>query len=152
MANTSVPLGPGTLTLGTGTPKDFSCEILGGKVTHDYSEVGSSRTMMCGDVRPASEVRSDGLAFDVENDLSAAGLYAYLMANDLTTVTFDYTPNTAAGHKWAGSIVLKLPSEIGADEFGQPIVSSVEWQGVGAFTYTPKVAGQTSAPAQQGTT
>jgi hypothetical protein len=93
--------------------------------------------MMCGDVRPASEVRNDGLAFDVENDLSAAGLYAYLMENDLTSVTFEYTPNTAAGHAWDGTIVLKLPSEIGADEFGQPIVSSVEWSGVGAFNYTP---------------
>ena len=58
------------------------------------------------------------------------------MTNDLTTVVFAYTPNTANGAKWAGSVQLTLPAEIGAGAFGEPIVSSVEWVGVGKFTFT----------------
>ena len=132
----SVPFGPGTMTIGT-TPLDFSCEVLGGKVTHSYEDVGESRTMLCGTERPASKKRTDGLTFNLENDLTAAGLYAYLVTNDLTEQTFAYEPNTANGASWAGTIQLTLPSEIGADEFGAPIVSAVEWAGVGSFTFTP---------------
>lgn len=137
----TVPLGPGTLKLGpTATAVDFSCEVAGGKVTHAYEEIGESRTMLCGSVKPASKNRTDGLAFDLENDLGAAGMYKFLHDNDLTEVEFEYVPNTAAGAKWAGKIVATLPAEVGADEFGAPIASSVEWAGVGAFTFTPATA------------
>ena len=142
----SVPFGPGTITIGA-TPLDFTCEVLGGKVTHTYDDVGDARTMLCGTKRPSSKDRTDGLAFDVENDLTAAGLYAYLMTNDLTEQDFDYTPNTANGATWAGTVQLTLPGEIGADEFGSPIVSSVEWAGVGVFTFTPGAGGATTARA-----
>lgn len=134
-----VPFGPGTLTLGDpGT--DFSCEVSGGRVTHSYEEIGSARTMLCGTVRPAARARNDGLAFDVENDLGGSGLYQFLMDNDMSEIAFAYTPNNAAGAKWDGTIVATLPSEIGATEFGSPVVSSVEWAGVGAFTFTPATA------------
>jgi hypothetical protein len=133
---TFVTFGPGTMTLGA-TPQAFDCEVLGGKVTHAYEDVGEARTMLCGTVRPSSKARTDGLAFELENDLSATGLYKYLLTNDLTNVVFAYTPNTARGAKWAGTVQLTLPAEIGADEYGAPIVSSVEWAGVGAFTFTP---------------
>lgn len=135
----SVPFGPGTMTIGT-TPLAFECEVLGGKVTHAYEDVGEARTMLCGTERPSSKKRTDGLSFNLENDLGAAGLYAYLVENDLTEVVFDYTPNTANGASWTGSVQLTLPAEIGADEFGAPIVSAVEWAGVGAFTFTPAAA------------
>jgi hypothetical protein len=131
--------GPGTVTVGA-APLEFSCEVLGGKVTHAYEDVGESRTMLCGTVRPASKTRTDGLAFELENDLTAAGLYSYLLANDLTSQPFVYTPNTADAASWAGSVQLTLPAEIGADQFGSPIVSAVEWAGVGAFTFTPAAA------------
>lgn len=137
----TVPLGPGTLKLGpTATATDFSCEVSGGKVTHAYEEIGESRTMLCGTVKPASQTRNDGLAFELENDLGAAGMYAFLHANDLTEVDFEYVPNTVAGAKWAGKIVATLPGEIGADAFGAPIASAVEWAGVGKFTFTPSTA------------
>lgn len=132
----SVPFGPGTITIGA-TPLDFTCEVLGGKVTHTYEDVGEARTMMCGTERPASKRRADGLGFDLENDLTAAGLYAYLVTNDLSEQPFTYTPNTAQASKWVGSVQVTLPAEIGADEFGAPIVSTVEWAAVGAFTFTP---------------
>lgn len=136
----STPFGPGTITIGATTPLDFSCEVLGGKVTHAYEDVGEARTMLCGTERAASKKRTDGLSFALENDLSAAGLYAFLISNDLTEQSFDYTPNTAGGASWAGTVQLTLPTDIGADEFGSPIVSGVEWAGVGEFDFTPATA------------
>lgn len=134
--------GPGTLKLGLveDTLTDFSCEVSGGKVTHAYEEVGESRTMLCGTSKPASKVRTDGLAFELENDLTAAGLYQFLLTNDLAEVFFDYIPETAGAAAWAGKVQATLPAEIGADEFGSPIVSSVEWTGVGAFVFTAATA------------
>jgi len=127
------------MTIGT-TPLSFDCEVLGGKVTHTYSDIGSARTMLCGDERPVSRKREDGLTFNLENDLTTTGLYAYLLANDLTEQPFEYTPNTANGAEWTGTVQLTLPADIGADEFNAPIISSVSWSGVGAFTFTPGTA------------
>jgi hypothetical protein len=131
-------LGEGTLTLGT-TPTDFSGEVLGAKITHEYNEIGEARTMLDGSVRPASVQRADGFTASVENDLTAAGLYSYLEDNDQTEVAFEFVPNTASGATWSGTVQVRLPAEVGADEFGTPIVSDVELPGVGLFTFTPGV-------------
>jgi hypothetical protein len=142
----SVPFGPGTMTIGA-TPYAFECEVLGGTVTHAYEDVGEARTMLCGTARPSSKSRTDGLTFNLENDLSATGLYAYLVENDLTEVPFAYEPNTASGATWTGTVQLTLPESIGADAFGSPIVSSVAWAGVGAFTFTPATVTAAEAEA-----
>lgn len=142
------PFGPGTVTVGaTGTELDFSGEVLGGKVTHTYEDSGEARTMLNGDVRPASKNRTDGLTFNLENDLTSAGLYAWLITNDLTEQDFAYTPNTPGAASWAGTIQVTLPADIGADEYGTPIISSVEWAGVGAFTFTPATASPLASAA-----
>lgn len=131
--------GPGTIELGaTGSEVDFSGEVLGGSVGHEYSEVGEARTMLSGDKRGASETRTDSLTFNLENDLTAAGLYQFTITNDGVDVPFTYTPNTTAAATWAGTVTIKLPGTVGADEFGQPLVSDVTWNGVGAFTFTPQ--------------
>lgn len=133
--------GPGTIEIGeVGAEADFAGEVLGGRVTHAYEEIGESRTMLDGTVRSASTKRTDGLAFTVENDLTAAGLYSTLFTGDGDEVPFTYTPNTAGAATWAGTVKLSLPGEVGADEFGAPIVSEVELAGVGAFTFTPETA------------
>lgn len=133
--------GPGTIEIGdTGSEVDFAGEVLGGSVTHTYEEIGESRTMLDGSVRAATRKRTDGLSFTVENDLTAAGLYSTLFNGDGTDKSFTYTPNTAGGAAWAGTITLALPESVGADEFGAPIVSTVELAGVGAFTFTPETA------------
>lgn len=136
MPATVTPLGDGTVTVGE-TPLDFSCEVVGAKITHEYEEITEERTRLCGTVIPAQEQRGDGFTADLENDLTAAGLYSYLQTNDLQAVPFNFVPNTASGASWDGTVVLKLPSDVGADEYGEPIVSSVEWQAVGTFTFTP---------------
>jgi hypothetical protein len=129
-------LGDGTLTLGT-TPTDFSGEVLGAKVTHEYEDIGEKRTMLDGTIRPAQQKRTDGFTASVENDLTASGLYEYLQTNDLVEVALAFTPNTADGASWAGTVVATLPSEVGSDEYGSPIVSDIELKGVGTFSFTP---------------
>jgi hypothetical protein len=139
VASKWVPLGPGTLTLGT-APKDFSGECLGASVKHTYTDVGDNRIMLDGTARAASKVRVDGFKCKVENDLTANGLYQFLQTNDLTDQAITYTPNTAGAAKWAGTVKVQLPDEIGADEFGKPIISEPEWDasgGTGKFTFTP---------------
>lgn len=134
-----VELGPGTVTVtvGTGTEKDFSGEVLSATVKHDYEDVGETRTMLDGSKRGAGQTRSDGISLSVENDLTAAGLYSYLIANDGQKATVEFTPSTAAGASWSLSgVTLRLPSEVGADEYGAPLASEVEWVG-GLATFTP---------------
>lgn len=129
-------LGPGTVTLGS-APKDFSGEVLGAKITHEYEDIGEARTMLDGTVRPASKRRNDGFSASVENDLTAAGLYKFLLDNDLQQVPLTFTPNSADGAEWEGTVVATLPGEVGSDEFGSPIVSEIELEGVGTFSFTP---------------
>lgn len=136
MPSTWEPLGPCTILLGTAPGTDFAGEFKNVKLTHAYEEIGEARTMLDGTERPTTEKRTDGVTADIENDLTAAGLYQYLYTNDLTQTAIVIT-QTDSGASWTGNVKLKLPADVGADEFGQPIVSSVEWAGVGAFTFTP---------------
>lgn len=133
-----VELGPGTVTVqvGSGDATDFSGEVLSATVKHDYEDVGETRTMLDGSKRGAGQVRTDGIALSIENDLTAAGLYQYLVTNDGAAATVVYTPNTAAGASWTlTGVVLRLPAEVGADEYGSPLASEVDWTGgTAAFT------------------
>lgn len=142
MPATFTNLGPGTLTVGTGTPQDFSCEVLSAAITHEYEDVGEARTMLCGEVRQAGRKRTDGFKASIENDLSATGMYAYLagLGENPAPVDITYTPNTADAASWALEVVPLLPAEIGADEYGAPLASEIEWPGVGLATYTPATA------------
>lgn len=127
-------LGPGTFTLGA-TPTDFSGEVLGARITHEYEDIGESRTMLDGTVRPASKRRVDGFTASVENDLTGAGLYKYLLDNDMQQVAFEFVPSTGDGATWSGTVLCTLPGEVGSDEYGSPIVSDIELEGVGAFSF-----------------
>ena len=128
-------LGPATFTIGEpGT--DYAGEARNFFITHAYEEVGDTRTMLDGTKRFAPETRADGLRADFENDLTAAGLYAYLYTNDLTTVPVTFTL-IDGGAAWTGTAKLHLPADIGADEFGAPVVSSVEWRA--DLTFTPAI-------------
>jgi hypothetical protein len=135
-----VTLGPGDVTIqvGTGgTATSFACEFANARVLHEYEDVGDARTMLCGQKRAAGKARYDGFGGELENDLSAAGLYKFLMDNDLEPATVSFIPNTDDGAQWVISgLPLTLPEEIGADEFGAVIVSEVEWTG-GTATFTP---------------
>ncbi len=135
---TYTKLGPGTVkvTVGTGSAEDFSGEVLSATVNHEYEDVGESRTMLDGSVRGAGQRRTDGISLSIENDLTAAGLYQYLMDHDGELATVDYVPSTADGAAWKiDGVTLRLPDSVGADEFGSPLASEVEWSG-GAASFT----------------
>jgi len=141
------PLGPGTLTVkaGTGTQAtEFACEVLGASVTHDYEE-NDTRRMLCGTVRGGGGSRTDGFKADLENDLTASGLYKFIFDHDLQTAEVTFTPNTVDGAHWViTGVTLQLPDEIGADEFGNPIASKIEWKG-GVAAFTPSTAAATTS-------
>jgi hypothetical protein len=133
------PFGPGTITVGT-VPLDFSCEVLGGKIGHEYEDVGSTRTTLCGERRGARKRRTDRVKLKLENDLTATGLYAWLQSRpdpeNPDPEPIVYTPNTEGGAKWEGSIFPTLPGEIGADEYESPIGSEVDWEADGLLAFT----------------
>lgn len=139
MPATWEPLGPATITIGADPGTNFSGEFKNVKITHAYEEIGEARTMLDGTERPATEKRTDGVTGDVENDLTAAGLYQYAYTNDLTQQAI-VIEQTGSGATWAGTIKVKLPADVGGDAFGEPIVSAIEWTGVGAFTFTAGTA------------
>lgn len=134
---TTTKFGPGTLELGS-VPTDYSCEVLGGTVNHEYEDATDARTTLCGDIIAGQTTRKDGVTFQLVNDLTTAGLYAYLMANDLTEVDISYEPFTG-GASWSGKVQLRLPDTIGADEFGADLESEVTWPAVGKLTFTAAV-------------
>lgn len=139
MPATWEPLGPCTveLTIGEpGTPVDFAGEFKNGFVLHEYTEVGEAWTSLDGTEHPTTEKRADGFRGDTASDLTAAGLYQFLYTNDLALATLTFTQETS-GAAWTGEVKLKLPAEVGADEFGAPVVASIEWRAPGVFTYTP---------------
>jgi hypothetical protein len=131
-------LGPGTVTIDVGdTPLDFSAEVKGAKIMHSYDETSDAVTYLDGSQSPATQQRTDGFAASLDNNLTAAGLYQFLVTNDLAEAQITFTPNTGAGATWSGSVILTLPDEIGTDDMGTPIASEVDWSAIGTFTYTP---------------
>jgi hypothetical protein len=148
--STSVALGPGTMTLHVksdtaGQPVDFACEVANASITHTYADVGEAKTMLCGHSKGTSRARTDGFTASLENDLTDTGLYNLLIEHDMKVAELVYTPSTEAGASWAGDVTLALPATIGADKFGAPIVSDIQFTSPGKFTFTPAPA--PAAPA-----
>jgi hypothetical protein len=137
-----VTFGPGTVSVkvGAGAAKQFEAECKSAAITHEYEDVGENTTYMDGHTHGGSKSRTDGFKASLDNNLGAAGLYKFLVDNDLSEADLEYTPNTGAGAKWAGKVTLTLPSELGADEYGAVLASDVEWAGVGTFTFTAATA------------
>ena len=134
----TVKFGPGTLTYtvgSPGTPQEFSQEVKSGGVNHSYEEVGEATTYLDGTTVPAGEVRADSLTYEADFDLSATGLYQFLLTNDLQDATVEFTPNTTAGASWTGTVRLKLPESATAESFGALISGSVEHMFIGPVTF-----------------
>lgn len=134
--------GPGTVTytVDAGTPVSFAGEVKGGGINHAYEEVGEAITYLDGTGDPASEVRGDSVTFECDFDLSASGFYNFMWTNDTLDAAIVYTPNTAGGASWAGTVRVKLPETASADAFGAKISGTVNHQFVGNATFTPATA------------
>lgn len=130
--------GPGTvsLTVGGGTASSFEQEVKGGGVKHEYEDVGEDTTYLDGTTDPAGKQRSDSVTLDCDFDLSsAAGFYGFLYSNDLQDAEIEFTPNSAAGATWTGTVRLQLPEEASADEFGAKMTGTVTLDFVGPCVF-----------------
>lgn len=138
MAWTKFGAGTVNYTVGaTGTPVEFSQEVKGGGINHEYEAVGEATTYLDGSEDPAGEKRADKLTLDCDFDLGSTGFYAFLYDNDLADAEVTFTPNTAAAASWAGTVRLKLPDGATADEFAAKISGTVEHSFVGPVVFTP---------------
>ena len=126
--------GPGTVVIGD----DYSGEVLSFTVNHAYTEAGSKRTMLNGDIRRAKKVRdTDSVTMGIEPDLTANGLYYYIQTNDLTEETLTYTPSTEDGAAWSGLVELALPESVDGSEFGAALTASITLSAVTTLVFTP---------------
>lgn len=125
--------GPGTVTLGS----DYSGEVLSFTVNHAYAEVGSTRTMLSGDIRRAKKRRDpDSVTLTFEPDFTTSGLYSMLQTSDLEEETLTYVPNTADGATWSGLVELSLPESVEGAEFGAPVTSSLTLNCITTLDFT----------------
>lgn len=132
------PFGPGTVTLTVGAEPaaDFSVEVKGGGIQHEYEDVGEETTYLDGTMDPAGKARRDSVKLDCDFDLSSAtGFYAFLYENDLADAVIDFTPNTAAMVHWTGTVRLMLPDGATADEYGGKLSGEVVLPFVGAVVF-----------------
>jgi len=131
MPFTDSRLGPGVLTLETHA---FETQVAACRLTPSVDTTDGTPTLAT-PVPPAEITVSWSLNIDAIQDFEEPlGLVNYLMDNALSEVAFDWTPITADGTKYAGTVQI-VPIEIGGDA-GVQVVTSVELPLVGAPTRT----------------
>jgi hypothetical protein len=133
--------GPGTVIYTVdAAPVDFSIEVKGGGIKHAYNDVGEAITYLDGTTDPAGAQRVDSVSLICDFDFGAAGYYAFLEAHDLEDVQIEFTPSSASGASWAGTVRLRLPESASAESFGAKIGGTVVHQFVGKALFTPGAA------------
>jgi hypothetical protein len=138
--------GPGefTVTAVGGSAYPFACQVKGIEITSDYEEISEEVVYLggreAGCYEPAVQERTDTISVEIDHDLTAVGLYQFCQTYDLQEADFVYTPNTGMGTSvaasWTGRVVVTSPN-VNADEYGARIDGTVEWAGIGKFTFTP---------------
>jgi hypothetical protein len=138
--------GPGefTVTAVGGSAYPFACQVKGIEITSDYEEISEEVVYLggreAGCYEPAVQERTDSISVEIDHDLTAVGLYQFCQTYDLQEADFVYTPNTGMGTSvaasWTGRVVVTSPN-VNADEFGARIDGTIEWAGLGKFTFTP---------------
>ena len=123
--------GPGTLTLNA---LDFSYQAAAVRLTPDVSSEDGTPTLAVPEPAPATTVAWALNVDSIQDFEDPVGLVNYLMDNALDEVAFLWTPITAAGVQYAGTVQL-VPMEVGGDVAVQ-VVTSVELPLVGAPTRT----------------
>lgn len=127
-------LGPGTLTLET---FEFNTQVSACRLTPSINSDDGTPTLATPDPPPLTTV-DWALNIDAIQDFEEpAGLVNYLMDNALSEVAFEWTPATADGTSYEGTVQI-VPMEIGGDVAVQ-VVTSVELPLIGAPTRTDGV-------------
>jgi hypothetical protein len=104
MVAKSTRLGPGTLTIGTATPFDASCQLANGVVAWDKDKDDDIR-VLCGDTVPGATTYTSTFSGTFLQDLAdEAGLVAYTWEHKGESLPFEFVPNTAAGATVTGTI------------------------------------------------
>lgn len=124
-------LGPGTLTLES---QEFGHQAAAVRLTPSVDSADGTPTLAVPDPAPESSI-SWALNLDAIQDFeNPTGIVNYLMDNALSEVAFAWTPLTAEGTVYAGTVQI-VPIEVGGDVAVQ-VVTSVELPVVGAPTRT----------------
>lgn len=144
MPLTDARQGPGTLTLDA---QEFAAQAAAVKLTPSVDSTDGTPTLAEPDPAPLSEV-SWALNIDAIQDFTdPAGLVNYLMDNVLAEVPFTWTPLTADGTSYAGTVQI-IPMEVGGDVAVQ-VVTSVELPVIGTPTRTDGVLRSSTAEASK---
>ena len=132
--------GVGTLKLGT---HEFNTQATAVKLTPNVSSDDGTPTLAVPDPAPETSIDWALNISAIQDFEEATGLVNYLMDNALSEETFEWTPLTSDGTKYAGTVQI-VPMEIGGD-VGVQIVTDVELPVVGTPTRTDGVLGTTRA-------
>lgn len=138
MTINSRKLGPGTLTLGTGTPLECSGQLRACRVVPSESVTSTdpikvlSGEQLGGSSSPSYSFTLEGTFLQ---DLGYAGVVDYSWTNMGDEVPFSFTPNTAAGTVVSGTLT-PVPLAVGGDDpDGEPMASDFTWRIKGTPTY-----------------
>src|SRR6187431_1025767 len=101
----STRFGPGTFKLGTAPGTEYACQVQSMGIVPEKEE-GDTIQTLCGDSTPGSITYTYNLDGVLLQDYATAGISQYAWTNRGKPVAFEFTPNTAALAKWAGTVVV----------------------------------------------
>jgi hypothetical protein len=141
----------GTLKLGpTATQLDVSCQVTNARITSAYSDDGDAVTTLCGDTKPPPR-KLDGhkLEGTVVQDFDLdTGVIAFLWANDLQVVAYEYVPNDVATCPViTGTVMIEIPTDTYGGDVNKRITSDFTWNMQEKPTFTPPLGGTLDAQA-----
>ena len=129
MAGTATKLGPGTLTIGTTTPLDLSCQLSAAKVEWDKDKEDDT-PVLCGESLPGGVTYTAKLTGTVLLDLSDGGMVDFTWTEKGNVHPFTFVPNDAAAKQVSGSLTVD-PLDVGGDEVKKNMSVDFEWDIVG---------------------
>lgn len=144
MPLTDSRLGPGTITFGL---VDYSYQASNVRLTPTIDETDGTKTLAEPKPAPLAEV-SWALAGTVIQDFAdAEGFVNWAMDNALSEVPFVFTPATAPGVAYSGTVQVR-PVEIGGDA-GVQVTTDFEMPVIGEVTRADAATGLTSRAARR---
>lgn len=124
-------LGPGTFTIGTGTPVDYAAQVASFTVKWNLEQEDAT-PVLSGEELEGDESWSATLSGNVIADLTDGGMVEWTWANKGTVVPFTFVPSTDAGQAVSGEVKVR-PLDIGGDA-KKTMRSDFEWACVGEPT------------------
>lgn len=123
----SRPLGPGTLTLGTGTPLEVSSQLTACKVTPSETvETAERLKVLSGETKGGNSSPTYAYVLEgnfLQDDPGASSVVDYSWDNAGELVDFEFVPSTEGGRIVSGQLT-PVPLTIGGDEVDGPDMSS----------------------------